>query len=316
MSRRIKVGTRGSKLARIQTEILISHLSAINPSVTFETVIISTTGDKVRDRPIADLGDVGVFVKELEEALFAQEVDVVAHSLKDLPTDLPKGLTLACVLDREDPRDVLISRNNVKFKDLPSQATVATSSRRRTAQLSALRSDLKFTDIRGNVPTRVRKHDEGECDAIILAAAGLKRLNLMDRVSDFLEIETCVPAAGQGALAAECRASDEEICELLKAADNRNVRAEITAERAFLKELGGGCSVPIGALAQSYGDNLELTGCVTALNGSKLIKQKLAGHLHDPLDLGHRLAKLLINEGAETILNQLRLSTPNAISPP
>lgn len=316
MSRRIRVGTRGSKLARIQTEILISHLTALNPSATFETVLIATAGDKVRDRPIADVGEVGVFVKELEEALFKEEVDVVAHSLKDLPTDLPKGLTLACVLDREDPRDILVSKNNVKFKDLPTNATVATSSRRRTAQLSALRSDLNFIDIRGNVPTRLRKHDEGECDAIILAAAGLKRLGLTDRVSEFLETDVCVPAAGQGALAAECRADDEIICRLLKAADNRVVRAEITAERAFLKELGGGCSVPIGALARCRDDNLELTGCVTALNGSKIIKRKLSGHAENPAALGQRLAELLIKDGAEIILSQLRLSAPKAISPP
>jgi hydroxymethylbilane synthase len=316
MSRRIRIGTRGSKLARIQTEILISHLTALNPSVSFETVIIATAGDKVRDRPIADVGEVGVFVKELEDALFKQEVDVVAHSLKDLPTDLPKGLTLACVIDREDPRDVIVSRNGVKFQDLPQHATVATSSRRRTAQLSALRNDLNFIDIRGNVPTRLRKHDEGECDAIILAAAGLERLGLIDRVSEFLDPNICVPAAGQGALASECRADDGAICELLSAADNQQVRAEITAERSFLKELGGGCSVPIGALARCEGDDLVLTGCVAALNGSKIIKQLASGNAQHPEELGKRLAEALIKGGAETILSQLRLSAPKAISPP
>jgi hydroxymethylbilane synthase len=316
MSRRIRVGTRGSKLARIQTEILISHLTALDPSASFETVIIATAGDKVRDRPIADVGEVGVFVKELEEALFKEEVDVVAHSLKDLPTDLPKGLTLACVIDREDPRDVMVSKNNVKFRDLPTNATVATSSRRRTAQLSALRNDLNFIDVRGNVPTRIRKHDEGQCDAIILAAAGLIRLDIAHRISEYFDADICVPAAGQGALAAECRANDEAICELLKAADNQKVRAEITAERTFLKELGGGCSVPIGALARREGNLLELTGCVTALNGSKIINRQLSGSVQNPEELGRRLAGILIECGAETILRQLRLSAASTISPP
>jgi hydroxymethylbilane synthase len=316
MSRRIKVGTRASKLARFQTEILISYLSARDPGVSFETVLVTTSGDKVRDRPISEVGDVGVFVKELEEALIKEEVDIVSHSLKDLPTDLPPALFLGCVLDREDPRDIMVSSGNIKFKDLPAKATVATSSRRRTAQLSALRQDLRFVDIRGNVPTRLKKHDEGQCDAIILAAAGLKRLGLIDRVSEYLDVDVCVPAPGQGALAAECRADDQMIVKLLASADNPDVRAEITAEREFLKALGGGCSVPIGALGRISGDSLALTGCVAALDGSKILKRQLSGRLVNPEEVGQRLAQLLIDSGAATILSQLRLSAPKAISPP
>lgn len=316
MSRRIRVGTRGSQLARVQTDILIAHLSRHNPTASFEVVSITTSGDKIRDRPIAEVGNVGVFVKELEDALLREEVDIVAHSLKDLPTDLPSGLMLGCVMQREDPRDVLISRNNTKFRELPLQAKVATSSRRRTAQLKAIRNDLTFIDIRGNVPTRVRKHDDGECDAIILAAAGLKRLELLHRVSEFLETDICVPAVGQGALAAECRADDKEIGNLLKLSDDPSVRSEITAERAFLSCLGGGCSVPIGALGTVSGSNLRLIGCVAALDGSRLIRQELTGSTNDPKQLGEHLADQVLKDGAESILCQLRASTPNAISPP
>jgi hydroxymethylbilane synthase len=316
MPRHIKVGTRASKLARIQTEILIAHLSKQCPDATFEVVLVTTSGDKVRDRPIAEVGEVGVFVKELEDALLNCEVDVVTHSLKDLPTAVPAGLTLGAVMDREDPRDVLISRNGIKFVDLPLNSTVATSSRRRTAQLIAARKDLLFIDIRGNVPTRLRKHDEGECDAMILAAAGLKRLGLLNRASEYLDTDLCVPAAGQGALAAECRTGDTEILELLKRTDDPTVRAEVTAERAFLESLGGGCSVPIGALAKCAHGVLELTGCVAALDGSKMIKEHASGPLTDPKELGGRLAEIVIDLGAEKILAQLRRSKAKAISPP
>lgn len=229
----IRVGTRESQLARLQTDIAVIALQQRFPGARFEIVPITTHGDKVQDRPIAELGASGVFVKELEKALLAREVDFVVHSLKDLPTDLPDRLCLGAVLDRDDPRDVVVSRDKLTLSGLSPGSIVATSSRRRVAQLKALRSDLKFIDIRGNIQTRFRKHDEGQCEAMVLAAAGLLRLGLGERISEFLPIELSTPAAGQGALAVECLADDKRVLRLLSAIDDPSVRAQSTAERSF-----------------------------------------------------------------------------------
>lgn len=315
-NRPTRVGTRNSKLARAQTHTLISQLTALNKALSFAVVPVTTSGDAIRDRPIADIGTQGAFVKELEEALLLDKVDIVGHSLKDMPTSLPDTLMLAAVFNRLDPRDVLISRDGIKFNDLPRGATVATSSRRRSAQLLAARRDLRFIDIRGNIPTRLKKHDEGQCDAIILAAAGLIRLGLTNRISQYLDESVCLPAVGQGAVAAECRAGDLTIRRLLEPVDDAVVRAEITAERAFLEQLGGGCSVPVGALARCTNDRLTLTGCIAALDGSKIMRQKLAGSISEAAQLGKALADMMIKDGAESILCSLRSSTPSAISPP
>jgi hydroxymethylbilane synthase len=257
-----------------------------------------------------------VFVKELEDALLNNEVDIVIHSLKDLPTELPDRLTLACVSNREDPRDVLICQGKVTLDRLPSGSRLATSSRRRTAQLSAVRQDLIFVDMRGNVPTRVRKQEEGECEAIILAAAGLLRLGLSNKISQYLDYDICLPAAGQGALAAECRIDDLEILHLLKQLDDPIVRCAISAERSFLAELGGGCSVPVGALATVDNGAVLLRGCVAALDGSKVVRNQLSASCSQSDELGKRLAEIMVKDGAEPILDQLRLSTAAAISPP
>lgn len=313
---RIRIGTRSSTLAKIQTDLFISRLTQHRPAIAVEVINVTTAGDKIRDRPIAAIGGTGVFVKELEEALLNNEVDIVIHSLKDLPTEVPSGLTLACVSNREDPRDVLICGGQKTFEQLPAHSRVATSSRRRTAQLLAARQDLTFVDIRGNVPTRVRKQEEGECNAIVLAAAGLLRLGLSEKISQYLDYDVCLPAAGQGALAAECRADDLEILHLLKTLDDAIVRCAISAERSFLAELGGGCSVPVGALATVDNDTVTLRGCVAALDGSKVLRQQLSGSFSESEQLGKRLAEIMLKMGAEPILKQLRLSTANAISPP
>ncbi len=246
ISQPIKVGIRRSKLAIVQAEIVLARLRSHNPELQFELIYVTNPGDKIRDRPIAEVGESGVFVKELENALLAKTVAIVVHSLKDLPTEMPKDLALAAVSDREDPRDVLISHKQLKFSQLPKDATVATSSRRRSAQLLAQRKDLKFIDIRGNVPTRLKKHDDGQCNAIILAAAGLIRLGLAERITEFLPIDICLPAAGQGVLGCQCRKDDTAIYQLLSKINDPKVEAEVVAERTFLQELGGGCSVPIG----------------------------------------------------------------------
>jgi len=313
----IRVGTRESQLALLQTDAVVAHLKAAYPELQVEIKPISTHGDKVLNKPLVELGGRGVFVKELEEALLADEVDLVVHSLKDLPTDLPPGLALAAVLDREDPRDVLVSRNHVHFKDLPAGAKVATSSRRRAAQLRAIRHDLEFIDIRGNLPTRLRKQDEGLCDAMVLAAAGLLRLGLKDRITEFLEPSISIPAVGQAALAIECRSNDKNILDLLQRIDNPYVRAQITAERAFLEQLGGGCSVPIGALCTISNDgNLSISGCVASLDGAKILRATQQASVHEAEALGKNLAKQMIEMGADEILDELKQSTPNSISAP
>lgn len=315
----IRVGTRESKLARLQTDVVIETLKKNFPDANFEVHPITTGGDKILDRPIVELGGRGVFVKELEEALLEDRVDFVVHSLKDLPTDLPEGLTLACVLNRQDARDIFVSNKAASFMELAPGSTVATSSRRRAAQLSALRQDLKFVDMRGNIPTRIRKLDEGQCDAMILAAAGLLRLEFHDKITQYLDLDICTPAVGQGALAVECRANDKDILEMLASIEDKATKDEVTAERAFLDVLGGGCSVPAGALARVQADDndkLTLSGCVAALDGSEIYRDSISGPREYAQLLGKALAKKIQDAGADKILEELRLSTPNVVSPP
>jgi hydroxymethylbilane synthase len=312
----IKVGTRESQLAQLQTTIVTQAIKAKHPDVEVEVVFVTTGGDKTLDRPISALGTRGVFVKELEEALLAHEVDFVVHSLKDLPTDLPDGLCLASVLNRADPRDVLVSKNKTKFVDLPPGSKVATSSRRRAAQLRNIRQDIEFIDIRGNVPTRLRKHDEGLCDAMVLAAAGLIRLNLEDRITEFFDYERSTPAAGQGALAIECRSDDTAVLAIVALIDDKSVRAEITSERAFLEKLGGGCSVPIGAVAHlGEKGRLELTGCVASIDGASIIRESRTGTASEAGKLGVELANKLLELGARDLLDHLK-QIPVTLSPP
>jgi hydroxymethylbilane synthase len=312
----IRIGTRESRLALLQTDMVVNELSKNFPDLKVEIIHITTGGDKVQDRPIAALGTRGVFVKELEEALFDNRVDLVVHSLKDLPTDMPAGLTLAAVLNRSDSRDVVVSHNKTKFMDLKPGSKVATSSRRRAAQLQNLRSDLQFVDVRGNILTRLRKHDEGLCDAMILAAAGLLRLELADRISEYLDYDLSTPAAGQGTLAVECRADDDAVLSLVKAIEDPKVRAEITAERAFLEKLGGGCSVPIGAFAVTDDSgNIHLRGCVASADGLEVIRATEDGAPENAVALGQTLAEKVLKLGAGNLLDHLR-QIPITISPP
>ena len=313
----VRVGTRESRLALLQTQTIIDQLTKKFPNIAYVITPVTTGGDKDLNRPIADLGARGVFVKELEEALLGNGVDLVVHSLKDLPTDLPSGLILAAVLDRNDPRDVLVSQNHIPFGRLKSGSKVATSSRRRAAQLRSLRDDLSFVDIRGNIPTRLRKHDQGACDAMVLAAAGLHRLGLEEHIAEYFDPTFSTPAAGQGALAVECRQGDAVVIELLNQIDDSRVRAEITAERAFLDRLGGGCSVPIGALCiTTNGGTIQLLGCVAALDGTTVLRHSLDGPTSEPQALGLRLAEAMLSMGADTILESLKSSAPTAVSPP
>lgn len=312
----MRVGTRASKLARLQTQTVVDKLQALFPDEKIEVVSVTTGGDKVVDRPIAELGFRGVFVKELEEALLLNQVDLVVHSLKDLPTDMLPGLTLPAVLEREDPRDILATRDGKTFAELKLNAVVATSSRRRAAQLAHLRKDISFIDIRGNIETRLRKLEESYCDATLLAYAGLLRLGLTERISQVFATDELTPAAGQGALAVECRSDDQPTIEKLSLIDQAMVRVEVLCERAFLNELGGGCSVPIGATAKFDGQQLLLTGCIAALDGSQIYRASLQGTTADPELLGRRLAEQMMDTGARRVIENLRLTVPNRISPP
>ncbi len=312
-----RIGTRVSKLARLQTDFVLRALKEAFPQINFEIVPVTTHGDQVRDRPIAELGTRGVFVKELEEALLANEVDLVVHSLKDLPTDLPSGLCLGAVPAREDVRDVIVSRGNTSFSALPAGALVATSSRRRAAQLRSLRKDLNFVDIRGNVDTRLRKLDDGQCDAMVLAAAGLLRLGLGERITEYLDPQISTPAVGQGALGIECRSDDNWIMSMLSHIDNKEVRALTTAERSFLDELGGGCSVPVGALAESVpADRIKLSGCVASLDGTQIFRDSLESSAAQAHELGRQLAERILSQGAGSVLASLKTMTSNMVSPP
>jgi len=312
----VRIGTRASKLARMQTDIVVDRLSKQFPDLKFNVSLITTGGDKQRDVPISQVGTTGVFVKELEDALLNDEVDLVVHSLKDLPTELPPGLELAAVLAREDARDVLISRVNVGFDRLPAGSRVATSSRRRAAQLNARRKDLEFIDIRGNIPTRLRKHDEGECDAIILAAAGVIRLELTDRIAEYLDYSLSVPAAGQGALGIECRSGDQDLRKMIASIEEAKVRAETTAERTVLRVLGGGCSIPLGVVGRAHADRLHLLAAVASLDGSVVIRRELEDSVKEPERLGNNLADALRNAGAGEIIHALKELAPNVVSAP
>lgn len=312
----LRVGTRESILARLQTDMALAALTALKSDFSFEIVAIKTQGDKILNKPLAEIGGRGVFVKELEEALYADQVDLVVHSLKDLPTAMPPDLVFAATLDREDPRDVLVSNSGLAFDKLPAGSRVATSSRRRAAQLLAIRRDIEFVDIRGNIQTRLRKHDEGQCDAMVLAAAGLLRLNEDKRITQFFDVATCTPAVGQGALGLECRANDTRVLQLMEKLNKPNVLSAVTAERAFLNELGGGCSVPVGALAMHEKGLLTVSGCVASLDGSRVFRRSISGAAADAENIGRQLALQMIADGAQDVLKELLESTPNAVSPP
>jgi hydroxymethylbilane synthase len=322
-NRRLRIGTRGSKMARVQTDLFASMLAAKFPGTIYDIVPITVSGERDYARPIAELGIQGAFIKELEEALLNDEVDLVVHSLKDLPTSLPSNLLLACVCERKDPRDVLISKNNLTFADLPEGSRIGTSSRRREAQLKVLRPDLVFMDIRGNVPTRLNKLDEGYCDGLILAAAGMIRLGLTDRVAEYFDLEISLPVPGQGALGIECRSNDKEVMVKLEALDDLRTRFEITAERAFLAEVGGGCSMPIGALGRLGGlsrdprlCDLALSACIVSLDGRRVVKGKMCAPATEAEELGVKLACHLLDAGGLGIVEELRALTPIAVSLP
>ena len=305
MSRPLVIGSRGSKLALWQAEQTRDRLRLMNPQIEIHIEIIKTTGD-VKNDPLSVIGGKGVFTKELEDALLDGRIDIAVHSLKDLPTILPDGLTITAICEREDARDALVLRagsENGSLLDLPQGAVVGTSSQRRLAQLKALRNDVVVRDLRGNVDTRIRKLDEGQYDAVILASAGLVRLGLQERISARIAIREMLPAVGQGAIAIETRSDNEFAVENVSRLDHPETRLACLAERAFLRSLGGGCQFPIAAHAVLENGLLNLHGLVAKPDGSEILRDSLSGPANEAEALGSALADRLIQRGANTLLN-------------
>jgi hydroxymethylbilane synthase len=301
----LRIGTRGSKLALVQSEWVKKEVKSRNPELRVELIKIKTKGDKILDAPLSKVGGKGLFVKEIEEALLKREVDLAVHSMKDVPAELQKGLKLSVYPKREDPRDALVSRHFKGVKDLPHGAAVGTSSLRRSAQLLHMRPDLHIVPLRGNVDTRLRKLDSGELQAIVLAAAGLNRLGLSDRITALLATDSVLPAIGQGVLGLEVREEDQKTQRLIFFLNHLETELAARAERAFLKELEGGCQVPVAGHARVEKDRLVLEGMVAALDGSVILKRKLSGEKDRPEDLGIALARQLITAGADRILEKI-----------
>ncbi|MFK2824542.1 hydroxymethylbilane synthase [Bacillus sp. B190/17] len=303
--RKIIVGSRRSKLALTQTNWVIEQLKNLNPEFDFEVKEIVTKGDRILDVMLSKVGGKGLFVKEIEQAMYDKEIDMAVHSMKDMPAQLPKGLTIGCIPVREDHRDAFISKNHVKLHDMPASAVVGTSSLRRSAQILAVRPDLEIKWIRGNIDTRLAKLETEEYDAIILAAAGLSRMGwASDIVTEFLEPELCLPAVGQGALAIECREDDRELLELLSAFSSKETTKTVTAERSFLHEMEGGCQVPIAGFAVSEGDNTVLTALVASPDGKTIYKETVKGS--DPKAVGIEAAARLSERGAKKLIESVK----------
>ena len=296
------LGTRGSSLAQCQAQIVQARLEERWPVHRFELHAIKAAADRSPEVPLVALSGEGIFVKELEQALAAGRIHAAVHSLKDLPLDTPEGIRIAAVLAREEPRDALVSRSGSGLDALPRGATIGTSSLRRASQLLHRRPDLQVLEIRGNVDTRLRKLGEGRYDAIVVAAAGLIRLGLEERITDLLDLDVMVPEPGQGAIAVEARAADHDVQNLLAPLEDPISRACTDAERAFLRALGGGCRVPIAAYAEASGGTIELRGVVASPDGRQRLTGHVSGAITEPVSLGERLAQQLVTQGAAALL--------------
>lgn len=304
--KRLIIGTRGSRLALVQAESIQRALAERHPHLSIKCEIIKTTGDRVSDAPIAAVGSTGVFTKELENELLSGRIDLAVHSFKDLPTGMTSGLSIAAVAEREDPADVIVAKQNRTLANLPNGAIVLSGSPRRQGQLLLLRRDLRVQGVRGNIETRLRKLNESDAAGLLVAAAALNRLGLTDHVSQRLDPKSFLPAPAQGALAVQARSDDEMTARLVAALDHRPTRLAITAERAVLSRLHGGCQVPLGAYATLIGDTLHLKALLTDPNGKKHLVAEHAGPADDPEPLGHLLAQQLLDQGADDILVQVR----------
>lgn len=305
----IRIGTRGSQLALWQARHVQSELDKRYPGISVTIKKIKTTGDKIIDVPLAKVGGKGLFVKEIEDSLLKGEIDIAVHSMKDMPVVLPEGLCIAVVTIREDPRDVLISRDGNGFFHLPSGAHVGTSSLRRISQLLNQRPDLQISPLRGNLDTRLKKLGSRapgtQLDAIVVAAAGIHRMEWEERITEYLPTSISLPAIGQGALCIECREGDRGVLELISFLNHGETSLCIRAERAFLKRLEGGCQVPIGAYAIVIDDKLEIEGFVASVDGRRMVRDRKIGTIENPEEVGVRLAEGILSQGGEEILREV-----------
>ena len=302
----IRIGTRGSKLALYQAYRVKDELVPKFPEKQFEIVVIKTKGDKILDVPLSKIGDKGLFTKELEVAMFNDEIDMAVHSLKDLPTIFPEGTKLGAVLERGTVNDALVSKDHLKLSELTSEHTIATSSLRRKAQLLRLNPDFNIVEIRGNVNTRIRKMNEGYCDAMIMAGAGLQRLEMDEAITEILDPETMIPACGQGAIAIEIKDNDPEIEAIIAQINHRETMITSSAERVFLNTLEGGCQIPVGSTCKVEGDQVTITGFVASIDGSLFLKETVSGPVEEANEMARNLANKLFNAGGKEILDAIR----------
>ena len=298
-----KIGTRGSKLALTQTNFVAEKIRKIIPETDIEICVIKTSGDIMQDVSLLKIGGQGVFVKELEDALLSKKIDLAVHSMKDVPGETPDDLMFAAILPREDMRDVLVSRDNIKMESIPKRAKIGTGSQRRGAQIKAILPDVNIVPLRGNIETRLKKIETENLTGVILAAAGMKRMGLAEKITQFLPVEMMLPAVGQGALGLQIRKTDVELAKACAALNDVTTAAEVTAERSFLRTLGGGCRLPIAALGKLEGQRLSLEGMITAPDGSTMIREKISGSREDAEELGEKLANIVLEKGGKKLLD-------------
>ncbi len=316
MPHELRIGTRGSQLALFQANWVKDQLIHAHPNLKVSLVKIKTTGDKIQDAPLAKIGGKGLFVKEIEEALIRRKIDLAVHSIKDVPTQFPEGLRLSVITRREDPRDVLISREGKTLKELPRGAKIGTSSLRRQAQLLHYRSDFELIPLRGNLETRLKKLKTMNLDGIILALAGVKRLGFEEKITEIISADISLPAIGQGALGIETRQDDREIEEQIRFLNDKDSSIAVSAERSCLKKLEGGCQVPIAAFAQIAGTTLQIDGLVGTIDGKRILREHLEGRLEDAELLGTKLADILLAKGAKEILDEVYQRSGPAVEIP
>ena len=302
----VVVGSRGSKLALIQTNWVISELKRLNPGLEFQIEKISTKGDKITNVPLSRLGGVGLFTKELEVALIKEKIDIAVHSAKDVPTEIHEGLTIGATPKREDPHDVLISCNNASLEKLPDNARIGTSSLRRKAQLLAFREDYKILDLRGNLDTRLKKLEEEDLDAIVVARAGLLRMNYTGQISQIIPFDIMLPAVGQGSLCIEIRRDDTRIQKIVSDIDDEQTRIAVKTERSLLAKLQGGCQVPIGAYAEIQGKEVSIEAIICTLDGDHAIRDRHSGPKNQAAKIGEELARRMLENGGLKILHEVR----------
>lgn len=301
----IRIGTRGSALALAQANWIKEKIENNHPGIGVELTIIKTKGDIMQDVALVKIGGKGVFVKEIEDALLRGDIDLAVHSMKDVPSQLPEGLEIAVTPEREDPRDVLVTKNRIKFEAMPQRARIGTGSLRRGFQIRSILPDVEIVPIRGNLDTRLKKVETEDLDAVVIAAAGIRRLGWISRVTQFLPVETILPAVGQGTLALEVRSDDEAVKATIAFLNHPSTWRETRAERAFLSRLGGGCQLPLAAYAKTEGPDIRIAGLLGTIDGRILIREEVRGAAASCDDLGTQLAEIILSRGGRAILDQV-----------